>query len=261
LVTDGDVEPIHQDRDRAMSFGGVAALYDKARPSYPPALIDTLMAFAPRSVLDIGCGTGKAARLLADRGCDVLGVEPDPSMAALARGHGITVEQATFEQWESASRTFDLIVCGQAWHWMDPEVRGRKAALTLRPGGHLAVFWNRGRPAEVAAPALDAAYVRLAPEIANTNVALHPASMPSARFEEFENAALFDDIAVTTFRWDTVYDRAGWVDFISTHSDHLRLPDARRHALLEAVGEAIDSVGGEMTYHYSTLLVLAKRAD
>jgi SAM-dependent methyltransferase len=258
-MSDTRFERIHEDRDRALSFGGVAALYDKARPSYPPELIDTLMALSPRRVLDVGCGTGKAARLLVDRGCDVLGVEPDPSMAAIARSHGITVEQATFERWESRGRKFDLIVSGQAWHWVDPEAGLTKAASALHPGGHLAVFWNRGQPAEDAAAALDAVYVRLAPEIADTNIALHPSSVPSAGFDEFERAALFTGTEATTHEWDAVYDRAGWIDFISTHSDHLQLPDAQRRALLGALGDAIDALGGAVTYHYSTLLVLSTR--
>jgi SAM-dependent methyltransferase len=250
---------IHEDRARALSFGGVAALYDKARPSYPPALIDTLMDLSPRRVLDVGCGTGKAARLLVERGCDVLGVEPDPAMAAIARSHGIIVEEATFEHWEPRGRVFDLIASGQAWHWVDP-VRGvAKAGSLLRPGGHLGVFWNRGRPEEDAERAFDAVYTRLAPGLAKTNIALNPPAEPMDRMTQFENSGVFTEIATRTFQWETVYDRAGWIDFIATHSDHVRLPDLQRRTLLDALGDAVDALGGTMTYHYSTVLVLAKR--
>jgi SAM-dependent methyltransferase len=252
-------EHIHEDRARALSFGGVAELYDKARPSYPPALIDALMALSPRRVLDVGCGTGKAARLLVERGCDLLGVEPDPSMAAIARSHGVTVEEATFETWDPRGRMYDLIVSGQAWHWVDPEMGVAKAGSLLHPGGHLGVFWNRGRPDTVAAEALEAVYERIAPEIAKTNVVIKPGHEPEDRFEEFGAGGLFTDIEARTFRWDAVYDRARWTEFIATHSDHVRLPDGQRRALLDALGDVIDRLGGAMTYHYSTLLVLATR--
>lgn len=252
-------EGMHEDRARALSFGGVAALYDRARPSYPPALIDALMDLGPRRVLDVGCGTGKASRLLVERGCDLVGVEPDPSMAAIARGHGISVEESTFETWDSRGRIFDLIVSGQAWHWVDP-VRGViKAGSLLHPGGHLGVFWNRGRPDGVAAEALDAVYMRLAPEIAKTNVAINPAEQPADRLQEFSSGGLFIDTEARAFPWDTVYDRSTWTDFIATHSDHVRLPEQQRRALLDALGDAVDALGGTMTYHYSTLLVLATR--
>jgi SAM-dependent methyltransferase len=250
---------LHEDRTRALSFGGVAALYDQARPSYPPALIDDLMAFAPQRVLDVGCGTGKAARLLVERECDLLGIEPDPSMAAVARSHGIRVEDSTFEDWDAQGRTYDLIVSGQAWHWVDPLLGVRKAGSLLHPGGHLGVFWNRGRPDEEATRSLEAVYVRLAPELAKTNVALNLTEEPADRFEEFQGGGLFTDVEARTYPWDTAYDRAAWINLVATHSDHVRLPDARRQALLGALGDAVDALGGSMTYHYSTLLVLATR--
>jgi SAM-dependent methyltransferase len=252
-------DQLHEDRLRALSFGSVATLYDAARPTYPPALIDALMALAPHRVLDVGCGTGKAARLLVERGCDLLGIEPDPSMAAIARSHGIQVEESTFERWDPRGRVYDLIVSGQAWHWVDPVLGVPKAGALLHPGGHLGVFWNRGRPDADATQALEAVYNRIAPQIAKTNVALNLTEEPADRFEEFSRGGLFTGVTATAYPWDTVYDRRGWIDLVATHSDHVRLPDAQRRALLEGLGDVVDAFGGTITYHYSTLLVLATR--
>jgi SAM-dependent methyltransferase len=252
-------ERLHEDRSRALSFGGVAELYDRARPSYPTALIDVLTEPRPHRVLDVGCGTGKAARLLIERGCDLLGVEPDPSMAAIARSHGISVEEATFESWDPKGRMYDLIASGQAWHWVDPMLGVTKAGSLLHPGGRLGVFWNRGWPEKDAQRVLEVVYARFAPEIAKTNVALNPRNEPPDRLEEFHKGGAFTDVEARAFPWSVLYDRAGWIDLIATHSDHVRLPDAQRRALLDAVGDAVDALGGTMTYHYSTLLVLATR--
>jgi SAM-dependent methyltransferase len=251
---------MHTNRARALAFGGVAQQYDMVRPSYPPALIDTLMAWGPHDVLDVGCGTGKASRLLIDRGCTVLGVEPDASMAAIARSHDVTVEDGTFESWDPRDRIFDLVMSGQAWHWVEPVAGAEKAAAVLRPGGHVAVFWNRGRNDPGIAAAIDAVYERLAPPLATPPQELRPGiSATDERVEVFRQADRFSDMETRTFDWDTTYDRGEWLELIATHSDHLVLPDAQRAALLEAIGDVIDDFGGSVACHYSTLLMFATR--
>src|ERR1700710_344576 len=118
---------LYEDRSRAESFGAVAQLYARVRPSYPPELVDALLIDGPRRVLDVGCGTGIAASLLAARGCEVLGVEIDKRMAAVARARGIEVELAQFERWDERGRHFELLTSAQAWHWVDPLAGAEKA--------------------------------------------------------------------------------------------------------------------------------------
>ena len=80
----------HRQRQVAESFGSDAGRYDRARPSYPGALVDRIVAASPgRDVLDVGCGTGIAARLFQAAGCRVLGVDPDERMASVARQAGL----------------------------------------------------------------------------------------------------------------------------------------------------------------------------
>ena len=117
----------HEARQVAESFGEDAERYDRTRPRYPDALIERIAAAGP-DVLDVGSGTGIAARQLQAAGCRVLGVEPDARMAAFGRSHGVPAEVATFEAWEPAGRVFDAVVAGQAWHWVDPVAGAAKAA-------------------------------------------------------------------------------------------------------------------------------------
>jgi SAM-dependent methyltransferase len=133
----------HHARQIAESFGSEAERYDRARPRYPAALAERIVAGSPGpDVLDVGIGTGISARPFQAAGCQVLGVEVDARMAAFARQQGFEVEVAKFEEWEPAGRTFDTVVAGQAWHWIDPVAGAAKAAGVLRPQGRLAVFWN-----------------------------------------------------------------------------------------------------------------------
>jgi predicted RNA methylase len=61
-------------------------------------LVQRVVTAAPgRDVVDVGCGTGIAARQFQAAGCRVLGVEPDGRIADFARQSGVEVEVATFE--------------------------------------------------------------------------------------------------------------------------------------------------------------------
>jgi len=92
---------LHQRRQVAESFGEDPGRYDRTRPPYPGALVKRIVAASPGpDVLDVGCGTGIAARQFQAAGCHVLGVEADARMAAFARRIGTEVEVATFEAWE-----------------------------------------------------------------------------------------------------------------------------------------------------------------
>jgi len=89
----------------AQSFGSDPERYDRARPRYPEAMVERIVESSPgHDVLDVGCGTGIAARQFQAAGCRVLGVEPDARMADLARRSGVEVEVATFEAWDPADR-------------------------------------------------------------------------------------------------------------------------------------------------------------
>jgi SAM-dependent methyltransferase len=158
----------YQNRGRAESFGAEAERYERARPSYPAALVDDLMSERPKSVLDVGCGTGKAGRLFVERGCAVTGVEPDARMAEIARRFGLEVEVSKFEAWDDRGRQFDLVIAGQSWHWVDPSVGPPKARFVLRDGGRLAPFANVGHHEPRLEVALDAIYARYMPSKATT---------------------------------------------------------------------------------------------
>jgi ubiquinone/menaquinone biosynthesis C-methylase UbiE len=66
----------------------LAAIYDPLDPdrSDLDAYVRIAEEFGARRVLDIGCGTGVFALLLADRGIDVIGVDPAQASIDVARG-------------------------------------------------------------------------------------------------------------------------------------------------------------------------------
>src|SRR6202034_2997387 len=221
------------------SFGTDAERYDRARPSYPAAMADRILAGIPgRDVVDAGCGTGLSARLFQAAGCRVLGVDPDPRMADLARRGGLDVEVATFEEWDPAGRTFDAVIAGQAWHWVDMAAGAAKAAAVLRPGGRLAVFWNAFDPPAELRAAFGEVYRRAAPDSPMAaGFWSRPASaqylaMCDAAGDGMRQARAFGDPQTWRFDWSRPYTRAEWLDQVPTFGGHGLLPPEVQAELL-----------------------------
>ncbi len=251
---------LHTQRHRAESFGGAADDYDRYRPTYPAALIDDLAALAPQTTLDVGCGTGKATRLLAARGLDVLGLELDPRMADVARGHGVMVEVGTFEDWDPGGRSFDLITAAQSWHWVDPARGVPKAAALLRSGGTLALFWNHMSYHDPAEAFFDEIYAAHAPEL-HAAAQRHRAS--AASYDAFADplrlGGHFSHVEQRAYTRTERYSTDDWVGMISTHSDHLTLDEQTRAGLFAALRGALATAGGLVEVVVETHVVLARR--
>jgi SAM-dependent methyltransferase len=251
---------LFEDRSRAESFGAIAELYDRVRPSYPDALLDTLLAGDPRLALDIGCGTGIVAALLQRRGCKVLGVEIDERMAAVARARGIEVEIDPFETWDPRGRTFALAVSGQAWHWIDPVAGAQKAAAVLEDGGRLGLFWNFGSPPLELTELFVPIYARLAPGVESYSVLLGGQdARADTAVDGIAASQRFEPADVNTYAWSRTHDTQQWLEILQTHSDHQALAPAQLKQLLAEVGAAVDSIGGSFEMPYQAILVSALR--
>ncbi|MGW0582143.1 class I SAM-dependent methyltransferase, partial [Streptomyces sp. NPDC002920] len=255
----------HEARRMAESFGVDAQRYDQARPGYPDALVARIVAGSPGpDVLDVGCGTGIAARQFQAAGCAVLGVEPDARMADFARARGLPVEEAAFEAWQPAGRTFDAVIAAQSWHWVDPATGAVKAARVLRPGGRLAIFGHVYEPpAEVAEP-FAAAYRRAVPDSPlNGPSARRPLGLYQAAYakvaDKIRETEQFNDPEQWRFDWQQSYTRDQWLDLLPTTGGLTQLRPDQLAVILDAVGGAIDSLGGRFTMNYTTLATTAVR--
>ncbi|MEU0445408.1 class I SAM-dependent methyltransferase [Streptomyces tendae] len=262
----GGPTPPHQARRTAESFGADAHRYDRARPSYPDALVTRVVGDRPEpDVLDVGCGTGIAARQFQAAGCTVLGVEPDARMADFARARGLPVEVATFETWEPAGRVFDAVIAAQSWHWVDPAVGALKAARVLRPKGRLAIFGHVFEPPPEVAEPLAAALRRVAPDSPFSD---QPARRPLETYQAgyakiaagIRATRRFDEPEQWRFDWQRSYTRDQWLELLPTTGGLTRLRPDQLAEILGAVSHAIDALGGRFTMHYTTLATTAVRA-
>jgi SAM-dependent methyltransferase len=217
--------------DRALSFGAVAAAYERFRPGYPAALVDTVMAYASRpvrSALEIGAGTGKATRLFAQAGIAVTATEPDPAMLAELRMHvpaTVNTVQAGLEDLR-LDETYGLVYAAAALHWTDPVGRWSRVAALLEPGG---VFASFGGPIRLADPDVAAAvHAARAPFLDSDDVVFphdtpvgHPMQWPGS---ELQRAEWFTDVQESVIERRVSMSAGDYVGHLSTISAYLQLP-------------------------------------
>jgi SAM-dependent methyltransferase len=259
-------------RERRLVFGEVAELYDRHRPTYPPALIDDLAAEAKlgrsQPVLEVGAGTGKATVLFAERGIPVVAVEPSPEMAAVARRNTeqythVEIESSDFETWDPRARRFPLVFSAQAWHWVTPEAGLAKARDVLMAPGTLAPFWNRvaWERADIREALMDA-YARVAPDLA-LDGPMHPSNLGARGNADWEaEIAAVDgltDAEVRHYDWQREYCAVEYAGWLATTSDVRLLDGVQREALLAAVTEVIEAHGEPLSIPMRTRLCLARR--
>jgi SAM-dependent methyltransferase len=143
---------------------GFAEHYDAFRPRPPPVLLDALTRYAGgpplQLVVDLGSGTGLSTRAWAARVGEVVGVEANESMRAVAerksKEENVRYVAGFASETGLPGGLADLVTCSQSFHWMEPEPTLAEAARLLRPGGVFAAYDYDTPP--LVHPEVDAAF-------------------------------------------------------------------------------------------------------
>ena len=142
-MTDG----VH--RAAAIGFSRAAEAYERGRATFPAAAVEAILAEAGaapgRTLLELGAGTGKLTRALTGSGARVIALEPIAEMRARLAESAPDAEPlaAVAEAIPLGDASADAVIAAQAYHWFDPEAATAEVARVLRPGGAVALIWNR----------------------------------------------------------------------------------------------------------------------
>jgi SAM-dependent methyltransferase len=135
--------------DCSPDFARTAADYARHRAGFPPELLDRLAAVGiarpGARVVDLGTGTGSLARLFAQHGCEVTGVDIAAPLLEQARrldrevGVEIAYVEGPAEATGLPEGRFDVVSAGQCWHWFDRPAAAREVARLLVSGGSVVI--------------------------------------------------------------------------------------------------------------------------
>ena len=257
-------------------FGADIAAYDWGRPGHPPRVYEVLVErcrLVPGAhVLEIGPGTGQATRRLLELGADIIAIEPDERLADHIRSFGpVAVRSQPLEEVELPPTFFDLAVAASSFHWVD-EVRGlAKVAAALRPGAWVALWWTHSGAEEPPGPFQQALRPGVDEILAARGIELEESPAVSAgggprfgldvegRLEALAHAG-FEHIENELIPWSHTWDSARMRALFASFSPIIRLDDATRAAVLDAVQTVAErDFGGSVELPILTSLYTARR--
>ncbi|WP_423922868.1 class I SAM-dependent methyltransferase [Frigoribacterium sp. 2-23] len=213
----------------ASSFGQVAEVYERGRPSYPRDAVTWLLPDGAHDVIDLGAGTGKLTRMLLDEVDDVIAVEPSEGMRAVLEQvvPGARSLAGSAESIPLPDDSVDAVLVAQAWHWVDPATAVPEVARVLRPGGTLGLVWNI-RDESV-------------PWLAELSAILN---QPAERDMQSENPTVgepFGPIERHDVEWVHELDRETFLAMITSRSYIITLSDNDRAQVVRDVTRLLDT--------------------
>jgi SAM-dependent methyltransferase len=278
-----------------MSFGAIAADYDRLRPSPAPEAVRWLLpgslaaawhlpgseaarggssgARAPGSTgapgstrtpgstggvaVDLGAGTGLLTRALTGKAGTIVAVEPDMRMAAVLRTRSphAHVVSGRGEAIPLRDQCADAVLVSSAWHWMRPELAVPEIARVLRDGGRFGVIWTSRDRSVDWVRDLD----RLREPVDITAGSQPPP--PRRRDVWLPDPGLFTDVREASFGFIRSMTIDDLVDMLATYSGLITAGHAERADALARVRAALADRFGDAAEIDVPMRSLCWRAD
>jgi SAM-dependent methyltransferase len=262
-----------QKAERAGSFGGAAAQYERYRQGPPAAAVDWVLPTPVRTVVDLGAGTGALTRLLVGRAEEVVAVEPDDRMreVLIESVPGVRAVAGRGESIPLPDASADAVLASSSWHWMDTVPTLLEVGRVLVPGGTLAAMWSGPDPetgliaqarellAGGGTPDIDGeSRSELSASLGNQNVLDQVLEIPPG--------VPFDQPEQTAITWDVALNADELIGLLGTFSWVILMEDEARDRLFDTARRVLrDSLGvfGDVTVDigYRAEVYKARRQD
>jgi ubiquinone/menaquinone biosynthesis C-methylase UbiE len=251
-------------RDSLRRFDGLAAGYDRHRPNYPSEAIDYFIktcALQPSmQIVDVGCGTGISTRILAARGFNVIGIEPNTDMRRQARSIGTPSGPTASFQAGRADATglpdacAAAVVAAQSFHWFANDSSLTEFRRLLIPGGWLALLWNEQDRSDPFTEAYYQALVRYSPEPDLAARTYHDSAnvfLKSRLFQSLSNAVFAHQQSLDL---NQLIGRAFSTSYVSREGVRRQKLEAELRAMFAKYQR-----GGELIMRYETAVYLGRK--
>jgi len=220
------------------SFDKIALTYEECRPGYGKEVynyIDSIKPYSSSSlILEVGAGSGIATKEITDKwNSRITALEPGGNLRSIAEtrlknNQNVEIIGSTFENYSSNGLKFDGIFSATAFHWIDPEIKYKKASELLKDDGLLVLYWNNyGIKDGELSKSIEELYAKYGMKTDNKNVHERQAENITRRRNEIEDSGLFHVIKHNIFNNWFAYSTQRYLNLLKTFSDHSKrnVPD------------------------------------
>jgi ubiquinone/menaquinone biosynthesis C-methylase UbiE len=253
------------------TFNDQAELYNEVRPRYPKELFDTLEKVSQLSkdahLLEIAPGTGQATKPLAEKGYSIVAVEIGDELANVARRElrefeKVQIITSSFEDVELPLKSFDLVYCATAFHWIKPEVKFAKPYALLKERGYIAIIYTHyisDKSHDAFFKAAHAIFKKY--DTCNATAKGKSPVLPTDEVKEVGlDTDLFKPILFKTFPEILYYSIDDYIKLISTFSFIIAMEKNNKESFLKELRDLGDSeYNGMVTINLSMSLTVGKK--
>ncbi|MEH2338666.1 class I SAM-dependent methyltransferase [Nostoc sp.] len=251
-------------------YSPAAKAYNKARPRYPQDLIQQVVEVAQLStdskILEVGCGPGTATVAIAQLGCSMICLEPNPDFFQLAQHNcqpdsNVEIQNTSFEEWKLKPFEFDAVLAATSFHWISPEVGYPKAANALQENGYLILLWNKElQPNYEVYQSLSQVYQLHTPSLDRYEDQetqdyilrqLGNMSIDSGQFKDLISGQVISEVTYTVDEYLTL---------LNTYSPYIKLDPHNKESLFSRLRHRIeDDFGGSLQLSYISAFHIAQK--
>ena len=216
-------------------YSALAAHYD-SRADYAAVALDralTAMTLGRGDrVADVGAGTGKLARPLAERGLIVDAVEPNDEMRARGirntKGLPVTWREGTGEHTGLEDRSAKAVTFGSSFNVVDQRAALREARRVVQPHGWFCCLWNHRDLDDPLQARIEAVIRRMIPDYDYGSRREDPTPVLTL-------SGLFDGVQAFSAGFQVQMTREAVVDAWKSHGTVARQAGAKFDAIIEAI--------------------------
>lgn len=253
-------------------YSGVADEYEQARPSYPQELINSAVEIAklPQNaiILELGCGPGKATTAFAEKGFSMICLEPSQAASEIAKRNcanypNVEIVNTSFEEYLLDNKHFDAVLAANAWHWMPPEIKYKKAAEALKDHGNLILLWNLTPqlPYKVYQAIDEEVYQIQAPDLALVKYENRETQeeILEALGQNVLDSGLFNNLSKQVVLCEDTYSIDRYLMLLNTGSNYRVLEPQQKENVFNGLREVLSRHGASVPVSYLAAVQVAQK--